>query len=221
MHHQFQIKIPVPELNDISAIVLAAGMSQRFGSEKLLHPVTLHGITQPLAAHTLLQWLEVFDSITVVVRQDSGDFCTVIETALGTSKAKAIRWVECVDAANGMSASLACGVRTNRNSQGWLIGLADMPLVPTSVIVSVRNALLSGAQLAAPAYAGRRGHPVGFASLFYPGLPSLQGDSGARFILEKNRNKIVLINTDDAGVIADIDVPDDVINFNNLTQTTR
>jgi len=211
----------MPNRNEISAIVLAAGMSQRFGSEKLLHPINLHGITQPIAAHTLLHWLSVFDSITVVVREGAGNFCNAIETALGESKAKTIRWVECADATNGMSASLACGVLANRDAQGWVIGLADMPFVPSSIIDRIRNSLLSGEHLVAPAYDGRRGHPVGFTSLFYPELQALHGDTGARFILEKNRDKIVLINTDDKGVIADIDVRDDIANYKNIFETNE
>ena len=47
----------------------------RFGSDKLLHPLTLRGATLPLAAHSLLPWLETFGHVTVVIRPGAETFC--------------------------------------------------------------------------------------------------------------------------------------------------
>ncbi len=165
----------MPERGGIAAVVLAAGSSRRFGSDKLLHPLTLRGVTLPLAAHSLLPWLETFADIAVVVRPGAESFCNAIETALGIGKGGAIKsaqisWIECADAAQGMASSLVCGVRANRDAAGWLIGLADMPAVPMAAIAGVRDALSAGAALAAPSCNGRRGHPVGFASRYYDEL---------------------------------------------------
>ena len=201
---------PVPDPNGIAAVVLAAGASRRFGSDKLLHSLTLRGVTLPLAAHSLLPWLETFGQITVVVRPGAEIFCNAIETALGEIDPDSIRWIECADAAQGMAASLVCGVRANSDATGWLIGLADMPAVPVSAIAAVRNALLGGAALAAPSRAGRRGHPVGFASHYYGQLLDLQGDNGARRLLERDISHVTDIRIDDAGIFADIDAPGDL-----------
>ncbi len=200
----------MPDPSEIAAIVLAAGASRRFGSDKLLHPVTLRGVTLPLAAHSLLPWLETFGHVTVVVRPGAETFCSAIETALGAINPAPIRWIVCADAAQGMAASLACGVRANRDAAGWLIGLADMPAVPMAAIAGVRNALLAGAALAAPSRDGRRGHPVGFAAHYRDELLALQGDTGARRLLERDRSNVVDIKIDHAGIFADIDIPGDL-----------
>lgn len=200
----------MPDPRAMAAIVLAAGASRRFGADKLLHPLTLHGVTQPLAAHSLLPWLETFEHITVVIRPDSAGFCGAIETALGATKAAAIRWIVCADAAQGMASSLACGVRANSDAAGWLIGLADMPAVPISAIAGVRNALSAGAGLAAPSCDGRRGHPVGFASHYFEELLVLEGDKGARHLLERDIAVVVQIYIGNHGVFADIDTPGDL-----------
>ena len=170
----------------------------------------LHGVTLPLAAHSLLPWLETFGHITVVVRPGDETFCSALETALGSIKSSKINWIECADAAQGMAASLVCGVRANRDAAGWLIGLADMPAVPMAAIAGVRNALSAGAALAAPSRDGRRGHPAGFASCYRDELLALHGDTGARRLLERDISNVADIKIDHAGIFADIDVPADL-----------
>jgi molybdenum cofactor cytidylyltransferase len=194
----------------IAAIVLAAGGSQRFGADKLLHPLTLNGITLPLAAHSLLPWLQVFGEITVVTRPAAQSFCNTLATALGRQHADFIRWVECADANLGMADSIACGMQANAKASGWLIGLADMPLVPAAAITGVRNAILNGAALAAPYCGNRRGHPVGFIQGYFHALLALKGDSGAKQLLERDRDKIFHVECAGDGIFTDVDQPPDL-----------
>ncbi len=190
--------------------MLAAGSSRRFGSDKLLHPVTLHGVTLPLAAHSLLPWIETFAHATVIIRPASEAFRYAIEAALGATKSAGIRWIICEDAAQGMAASLARGVLANYGAAGWVVGLADMPAVPSDAIAGVRNALLAGAGLAATFRDGKRGHPVGFASCYRNELLDLRGDTGARYLLERDMTSVVHIISDNDGIFADIDIPTDL-----------
>lgn len=203
---------------DIAAIVLAAGASRRFGADKLLHPVEVGGVTLPLIANSLLPWLKVFSEVTVVIRAESAELRRRTEEALGSEKSVAVRWHVCHEAAQGMSASLAKGIAENRDAGGWLIGLADMPHVPTAAIAAVRDAIATGASLAAPFCDGRRGHPVGFAASYLDELLALQGDAGAREVLQRDAGRLRHIGTTDRGVLIDIDSPADLMKYSTEEQ---
>ena len=165
----------------------------------------------PLLARSLLPWLEVFSRLTVVVRTDSDELRRQVEQALGLEKAAAIHWRVCPDSVLGMSASLASGVADNRDADGWVIGLADMPRMPTTAIAAVRDAVASGALLAAPYCDEQRGHPVGFAASYRNALLTLQGDTGARDVLKRDAGLLQRIDTTDRGVLTDIDRPEDLV----------
>jgi len=188
-------------LLDIAAIVLAAGQSQRFGADKLLHPLALHGETLPLALHSLRPWLAVFGRVTLVVRPQSDALRLAVSKAFGD----AILWVECPDASQGMGHSLAAGVAANADAAGWLIGLADMPTLQVEPIASVQVAIKVGAPLAAPYYNGKRGHPIGFSKIYQDDLLALRGDSGGRELLQRDAALIHRSEVADTGIFTDID----------------
>jgi len=118
-----------------------------------------------------------------------------------------------VDAApaRGLGDSLACAVQQTPRAAGWLVALADMPFLDVRTLRSVLEALENGAEIAAPRYRGRRGHPVGFSRRWFAELAGLQGDRGARQFIEDLQPSIVLIEVDDAGVHRDVDTPGDLL----------
>jgi len=120
------------------------------------------------------------------------------------------RTVICRNAAQGMGTSLAAGVRAAGEADGWVVALADMPFIRPETIRRIARALEEGAAIAAPACGGERGHPVGFARRFRDDLLALRGDEGARQVLNAYPDWITLYETDDRGVLRDVDVPGDL-----------
>lgn len=113
--------------------------------------------------------------------------------------------------ARGMGSSLAAGVEASARASGWIVALGDMPVIHVETIAAVKRALEAGARIAAPFDAGgRRGHPVGFSSALLGELVALDGDAGARVILERHADAIARIETQDAGIFVDIDTPQDL-----------
>jgi molybdenum cofactor cytidylyltransferase len=85
-----------------------------------------------------------------------------------------------------------------------------MPQVPAAVIASVRDAIAAGAPAAAPFCDGQRGHPVGFSARYREELFALQGDAGARALLQRDAALLHRIDTTERGIFADIDSPEDL-----------
>ncbi len=184
---------------NIVGILLAAGNSHRFGSNKLLHP--LNGQTM-LSITTKNLKFSLPNSIAIIRPGDQK-----LKTLL-TNEGMTV--IECEHANNGMGASLACGIKSSMDAGAWLIALADMPFIQTATINKVVNAMEAGASIAVPEYAGRRGHPVGFSQEYKHLLAALDSDQGARDILVDNQQQITPVFVDDPGIQTDIDTQEDL-----------
>jgi len=190
---------------NIRGILLAAGYSRRFGSNKLLHSLPAGspnaGVSIALASARHL--VEALPDPVAVVRPRAQKLGLLLRDAGCTT-------VVCRNAAEGMGLSLAAGVRAAEEAHGWVIALADMPELRPDTIRLIAKALHEGAAIAAPSYRGERGHPVGFARRFLEDLLALRGDAGARDILRAHPDWITLLDVDDPGVLRDIDEPSDL-----------
>ena len=185
----------------IRAILLAAGSGSRFGGGKLLAPLA-DGTPIGLAA-----WRHLTSAIAecvAVVR--SGDIA--LRELL---QAEGATVVECADAHAGMSRSLVAGLQATTNSSGWIIALGDMPYIKPATISKVGDAIEHGTLIALPTYHGKRGHPVGLSGRLLPELLAIQGDEGAREVVQRHATECRLIDCDDdAGILRDIDTRDDL-----------
>lgn len=191
-----------------AAIVLAAGASHRFGAHKLSQTLTIGGKKRPIVVHTLEQWLQVFTHCVLVVRPADRQMSDAL-AVLAPSQRSRVNLIEAGEAQSGMAYSLRAGVAATAEAPGWVIGLADMPWLPTAALKSVKQAVEAGASVAAPFYQGRRGHPVGFSPRWASQLLDLTGDKGARSILQQS-SSLVVLNCDSSGVLRDIDTPADM-----------
>ena len=189
---------------NVVAILLAAGSASRFGSDKLLHALP-HDV--PIAIQAARHLGAVFENnVFVVIRPEATELSYLF-------RKEGCEVVPCERAAEGMGASLACGVRAAHaagRADGYIVALGDMPFIRSSSIAAVRDALIDGAALAAPYFRARRGHPVAFAGRFRGELERLEGDEGAKDLLARHAAELVKIPVGDPGVVRDIDTPGDL-----------
>ncbi|MGE3772221.1 MAG: NTP transferase domain-containing protein [Gammaproteobacteria bacterium] len=187
----------------VAAVVTAAGYGRRYGSERKL-AATLAG--RPVLAWTLdnLRELPLARRILVVAPGD--------EAAAGLAQAAGMSLVVNRDPAQGLGASIACGVRALAPAlDGVLVVLGDMPRVQGTSIAALlaRFDTLPDSAVVAPVHRGRRGHPVLFGAAHFPALAALTGDEGARAVLAAAA--LTPVDVDDPGVLLDIDTPADLV----------
>jgi len=184
----------------IAAILLAAGAGTRFGGEKLLHPLE-DGVA--IAAHAARNLIAAVPDVIAVVRWGDFPLYDMLEQ-------EGCQVTMFQGAARGVGASLAHGVAQARSAGGWIVALADMPRIAPDTVRAIISALEKGAMVAAPVYKGERGHPVGFGASLRDELLKLDGDQGARAVVERHRDAVQLIECDDPGVLFDVDRKSDL-----------
>lgn len=186
-------------------ILLAAGFSRRFGeSDKLLQPLPNGEWMGVASAKHLIQ---AVPNAIAVIRAEN----TALRDALTP-----LGFERCVcDTSDSMMAdSLTAGIRfarlLNPSVTGYVIALADMPFIHPNTIERVNACLSEGADIVIPTYRSQRGHPVAFSSRFEDALLEVSGDEGARSVIRQFQSRVTYLETDDAGILKDIDTPEDM-----------
>lgn len=183
------------------AILLAAGASRRFGSDKRYH-VLDDGA--PLLLRSVDTYVEAFERLIVVLRPDDD----ALAAALAARHGLRSTLVRCPDAHLGMGHSLACGARAATRWDYVFVALGDMAWVQPSTLTQLRTALEAAPdRIIQPVYEDAPGHPVGFPRDLIGALTALTGDTGARSVLRAHAERIHRVAVDDPGVLQDLDVP--------------
>lgn len=182
----------------VVALVLAAGRSVRFGGDK--RRATLAD-GRSLLVHSVERACSVFGDVRVVLREG--------ERAEDLGLPAACRVIASPQARLGMGHSLAAGIASlaDSDAQAVAILLGDMPWIePATLRLLAETATASTIVL--PRHAGRQGHPVLFGREFWPEMAQLSGDEGARSLVKGHRERCVVLECEDSGVLLDVDTPE-------------
>lgn len=186
----------------VTGILLAAGRGRRFAPDgahnKLLASLDADRTVLAASARNLRAALP---DVLAVVRPDTAEVVGCLQDA-------GCRVTQCDDADRGMAASLVHALKESAQADGWIIALGDMPRVKPGTVTALAEALSAGADIAVPVFQGKRGNPVAFSRKHLPALLALDGDQGARSLLQ--RCEVLEVDVDDRGILQDIDHPSDL-----------
>ena len=195
-------------MGDLEAIVLAGGAGTRFGGGKLTAPWRGGALIDGALAAAFAAPVR---SVTVVTGADDKVAAAARAFAERRGQAGRLKLIHSPDHAEGMGATLRTGIASlPPDSAGAFVFLGDMPLIPHVTLPVLAAAVAAGAPAAAPSFEGQRGHPVLFSSGLFSQLLGLVGDEGARRVLRALGGTLAIVPTVDAGVMADIDTPEDL-----------
>lgn len=195
---------------DGGGLILAAGRSSRYGSDK--RRACIDGERSMLEA-TLSVWHSAVPTLRVVLRAEDEPGEPELASSL-RERFPALAITFATHARNGMGASLAAGIRDCAHWDYALIGLGDMPYLRPTTLRHLLTALqqqvasTGPASIIRPVHQHRPGHPVGFGHAHFTTLSRLDGDVGARSVIEANPD-VIDLPCADPGIHRDVDTPAD------------
>lgn len=187
-------------MNEIAAIVLAAGRSQRMGAFKPLLPFGNSTVIESCIDSLRTAGIE---SIVVVVGHRGEEIRAQIRN-------RNLTFAVNPNPESEMSSSIACGVElTSKDSKAVLITPVDHPAVPPEVVTLLLREWKNGAKLVQPEHGGRGGHPVLVDLTYRPELLSLDPQEGLRTLFSRHREEVRRVPVDSPYVARDMDTWED------------
>jgi molybdenum cofactor cytidylyltransferase len=184
----------------IAGILLAAGGARRFRSQKLVAP--LDGMA--VVRHSAMALAPAVDRLFVVVGSEAAEVTAALD---GLD----VEIVENPEWELGLAGSLRCGISAlSDDVDAVVVTLGDQPRVDPGLIAAVVQVW---GQFKPPIVTARYretpAHPVVFSRRMFGELLALEGDAGARLLIDRTPSRVLNVDYD-SPVPLDVDTPDDL-----------
>ena len=188
----------------IYMIYLAAGLSSRYGSNKLLEQIDGH----PMYRHLL-------DILTVMKEEEPHRYELVVVTAYDDIEKEVehlpVKVVRNHHQELGISHSIQLGIEAcgeiGRHDY-VLFAVADQPYMQEDELFGfIHMYQRSHKGIGCFSYQGVMGNPVIFQGKFVPELLALTGDTGGKSVVKSHLQEVFLYEADSARSLLDLDVP--------------
>jgi molybdenum cofactor cytidylyltransferase len=189
---------------DLHAIVLAAGVSSRFGSAKQLVRIG----DRPLLSLVAGRAAEVVGhALIVVLGARAAELAPLLKHSPGSVVVNR-HWRE------GLASSIRAGMsRLPPSCTGVMLVLADQACVTAEDLRRLASAWRrQPLAVAAAQYGATVGAPAIFPRHVFAELSELRGDSGARALLKRHADRLVRVPMPTAAF--DLDTPQDLLEIN-------
>ena len=190
----------------ICAIVLAAGRSERMGTQKLL--LLLHG--QPVIAGIVDEVRRSpVERIFVVVGRDAPQ----VEQALA---GRNVTFIPNPNPNGDMLSSVRCGLRAlPAECEAVLVVLGDQPGITSALIERLVRVFRASAgsspnrSIVVPTHSNRRGHPLLFAAKYRDEILTGFDGVGLHGLLKAHTGEVLELPVSEPAVLEDLDTPED------------
>ena len=195
-----------------AGILLAAGMSKRYGMPKQLIKLggktLIRRILEAAISSRLDRIILILGHHSEAILEQLVDFKTDPRLHIGINPAYR----------KGMSHSLRLGLEMARaDFSSVMFLLADQPLLDAALIDQMLECFwTSDKDICVPVCGGRRRNPTLFSRRFYSQISKLHGDTGARHIIRSHPESVQAVEMDDPLCFFDIDTPNDLNKLKTL-----
>jgi molybdenum cofactor cytidylyltransferase len=191
-------------MNEIWAIILAAGESKRMGSPKMILP--FRGMT-------------IIEKVIENVLSSDVDKTIIV---LGAGKEKILKLTEKLPVMycfnenykNGMLTSVKRGFEyLPKDFRAAVVLLGDQPMIGASVINTViKGYNESGKNIIIPVYNNKRGHPLLVDKRYWDEIISLDGPEGLKELINRHPDDLLEVETGNPEILTDIDTEEEYLN---------
>lgn len=183
----------------LCVIILAAGNSSRFGTNKLLYPIN----NQPMYQYTL-NLIQKLNPAQIILVTKYPEITKKIDPN--------IIIVKNFDTHLGQSHSMQLALKASQKHisiiDGYLFIVCDQPYLTFSSLKKLSITWQTTDKICALAYQKKRGNPVIFPRRYLPELLKFQGDTGGRTVIQQHINDLCLVEVNSAQELIDIDTLD-------------
>ena len=189
----------------ISSILLAAGQSKRMNGENKL---TKKIKGTPLIKYSVKNILNSsIDELIIVLGYQKEIVKKIID------KNKKTKFVFNKDFEKGVASSIKTGLsHLSEKTEAFFICLGDMPMVNPDIYNQIIRSKKNN-EIVVPTFKGKQGNPVLFSISMRNKIMNIQGDVGAKKIVESNKNEILNLEINNQNITKDFNTQD---NFNSL-----
>ncbi|MEA3462805.1 MAG: XdhC family protein [Bacteroidota bacterium] len=195
----------------VQAVILAAGESLRMGKPKMLLPFGDGNMIENVVGCSISSLNE---KTTVVLGANAGP----IEESIGNSQ---VEIVQNENYRKGMLSSLQCGLKSLSGPiDGMMVLLGDQPLMDTETLNRLILAFRRSTRgIFIATYQGKRGHPVLISRKFFNEILNMSDQRNLRDFIAQYPEEIEEVESDQPGVLKDIDTEQEYQEeLNNLTK---
>jgi molybdenum cofactor cytidylyltransferase len=199
-------------LNPTAGIILAAGLSARFGRPKQLLKLKNKHLIEWVLDSALMSQLQ---NVVLVLGHKYREILRILGTRTSHPRLEVVinhRYLE------GQSRSLRAGLSKVRHTHSSVMFLlADQPLLASKTIDRMLDKFWkSEKDIGVPVCRGKRGNPTIFNRIMYEQLLAIKGDTGARDIIRSNPSRVLQIEIDDPLCFFDVDSEKDFTHLQDL-----
>jgi len=196
----------------IAGVILAAGSSERFGTEKLLRVAGGRALVCHAVANCMASSM---DSIVVVAGAHDAELETTIRAAFPNQPR--LVFAHNPEPGRGQMSSLKIGLcDLPAAATAAAIFLGDMPLVTTGIIEHLLAVHRRSGRFVVPVSEGRWCHPRIIPAARFADFHQLGDDEKGSVVFERYPNDVELVEVGEPWNYLDVDTPQDLVRIETI-----